>query len=266
MKRREFIAGLGAVALPLGAGAQQSTTAVIGFLHSESPGPYTAPILRAFHQGLSESGYVEGRNIAIEYRWAESRYSQLPELAADLVRRRVTVMTANGPAIQAARTATMTVPIVFFAGDDPVKLGFAASLSRPGGNLTGVSNLGVELGPKRLELLHELIPTATNFAALVNPTFPDAEAQIRGLQAAAATLSSQLHVLRASSERDFDMLFATLAERHVGGFVIATDPFFNNRATQLGALALQHAIPAVYHMHEFVTAGGLARISHTTAT
>jgi putative tryptophan/tyrosine transport system substrate-binding protein len=259
MKRREFIAGLaGVAAWPVAARAQQPKMPVIGFLHSEAPGRYTNPILRAFRQGLSESDYVEGRNVAIEYRWAESRYDRLPDLAGDLVGRGVNVIIANGPAIQAAKTATTTIPIVFFAGGDPIKLGLVTSLARPGGNLTGVSNLGTELGPKRLELLYELVPTATSFAVLVNPTYPDAAAQSEAAQAAARARSLRLDVFHASTERDFDPLFATLDERHTGGLVIVTDPFFNNRAAQLAALALRHAIPTVYHMLEFVTAGGLA--------
>ncbi len=206
----------------------------------------------------AESGHVEGRNVAIEYRWAESRYDRLPDLAGDLVGRGVNVIVANGPAIQAAKTATTTIPIVFFAGGDPIKLGLVASLAQPGGNLTGVTNLGTELGPKRLELLHELVPVATSFAVLVNPTYPDAAAQSEAAQAAARARSLRLDVFHASTERDFDSLFAALAERRVGGLVIVTDPFFNNRAAQLAALALRHAMPTVYHMLEFVTAGGLA--------
>jgi putative tryptophan/tyrosine transport system substrate-binding protein len=257
--RREFITLLGgAAAWPLSARAQQAAMPVIGFLHSEAPGRYTSPILRAFRQGLSESGHVEGRNVAIEYRWAESRYDRLPDLAGDLVGRGVNVIVANGPAIQAAKTATTTIPIVFFAGGDPIKLGLVASLAQPGGNLTGVTNLGTELGPKRLELLHELVPVATSFAVLVNPTYPDAAAQSEAAQAAARARSLRLDVFHASTERDFDSLFAALAERRVGGLVIVTDPFFNNRAAQLAALALRHAMPTVYHMLEFVTAGGLA--------
>jgi putative ABC transport system substrate-binding protein len=260
IRRRTFITLLGgaAAAWPLAARAQQSAMPVIGFLHSEAPGRYTSPILRAFRQGLSESGNVEGRNVAIEYRWAESRYDRLPDLAGDLVGRGVNVIIANGPAIQAAKTATMTIPIVFFAGGDPIKLGLVASLAQPGGNLTGVTNLGTELGPKRLELLHELVPAATSFAVLVNPTYPDAAAQSEAAQAAARARSLRLDVFHASTERDFDSLFAALAERRVGGLVIVTDPFFNNRAAQLAALALRHAMPTVYHMLEFVTAGGLA--------
>jgi putative ABC transport system substrate-binding protein len=212
--------------------------------------------LRAFRQGLSESGHVEGRNVAIEYRWAESRYDRLPNLAGDLVGRGVNVIIANGPAIQAAKTATTTVPIVFFAGGDPIKLGLVASLAQPGGNLTGVTNLGTELGPKRLELLHELVPVATSFAVLVNPTYPDAAAQSEAAQAAARARSLRLDVFHASTERDFDSLFAVLAERRVGGLVIVTDPFFNNRAAQLAALALRHAMPTVYHMLEFLAGYG----------
>ena len=258
IRRRELLVTLGgaAAAWPLAAYAQQAAMPVIGFLHSEAPGRYTSPILRAFRQGLSESGHVEGRNVAIEYRWAESRYDRLPNLAGDLVGRGVNVIIANGPAIQAAKTATTTVPIVFFAGGDPIKLGLVASLAQPGGNLTGVTNLGTELGPKRLELLHELVPVATSFAVLVNPTYPDAAAQSEAAQAAARARSLRLDVFHASTERDFDSLFAALAERRVGGLVIVTDPFFNNRAAQLAALALRHAMPTVYHMLEFLAGYG----------
>jgi putative ABC transport system substrate-binding protein len=259
IRRREFTATLGATvaAWPLVARAQQPAMPVIGFLHSESPGPY-AIHLRAFRQGLSETGHVEGRNVAIEYRWAESQYDRLPALAADLVRRRVTVITANGPAVQVAKTATATIPIVFFTGGDPVKLGLVASLARPGGNLTGVTNLGVELGPKRLELLHEVAPMATVVALFINPTNPFAEALTRDVQAAASTLGLVLHVLHANTERDFDTAFATLVQLRAGGLVILTDPFFNTRHQQLAALAIRHTIPTIYHMREFVAAGGLA--------
>jgi putative ABC transport system substrate-binding protein len=259
MKRREFVKSIGgaAIAWPVAARAQQSAMPVVGFLHSESPSLY-ASHLRAFRRGLIEMDYVEGRNVAIEYRWAESRYDRLPELAIDLVRRPVTVIVANGPAVQAAKTATATIPIVFFTAGDPVKLGLVASLNRPGGNLTGVTNLGGELGPKRLELLHELVPTATTFAVLVNPTYPDAENQTKAVQAAARALSLQLHVLHASNERDFDTVFATLPKLGSGGLVIVTDPFFNTRQGQLATLTVRHAIPTIYHMHEFVAAGGLA--------
>jgi putative ABC transport system substrate-binding protein len=259
VKRREFITLVcgAVVAWPLAARGQQPAMPVIGFLHSESPALYAAH-LRAFHQGLSEIGYVEGKNVAIEYRWAESKYNRLPELAADLVQRGVNVIAANGPAVPVAKAATATIPIVFFTGGDPVKLDLVASLSRPGGNLTGVTNLGVDLAPKRLQLLHELAPTAASVAVLVNPTFPGAGAQAEAVQSAARALSLQLHVLNASTERDFDTVFASLVELRTGGLVIVTDPFFNTRQEQLAALAVRYAIPTIYHNHEFVAAGGLA--------
>jgi putative ABC transport system substrate-binding protein len=258
MKRREFITLVGGAAAvwPIVVRAQQPAMPVIGFLYSESPDPYASQ-LRAFRQGLSETGYVVGKNVTIEYRWAESHYDRLPALAADLVRRRVTVMTANGPAALPAKAATTAIPIVFFAGVDPVKLGLVASLNRPGGNLTGVANMGGELGPKRLELLHELVPTATTIAVLLNPTTPDAETQSKAMQAAAGTLGLQLHVLRASSESDFDRVCANLLQLRAGGLVILTDPFFNSREEQLAALAVRHAVPTIYQQREFATAGGL---------
>ena len=261
--RRDFIklAGGAAATWPLAARAQQpakdAAMPVIGFLHSETPDQYV-PHLRAFRQGLGESGYVEGKNVAIEYRWAESQSDRLPALAADLVSRKVAVIATNGAAVGAAKAATATIPIVFFVGGDSVKLGLVASLARPGGNLTGVTNLGVELGPKRLELLHELAPAAAAFAVLVNPTFPGAEDQASAVQAAARSLSLQLHVLRAGTEGDLDKVFAGLGELRAGGLVVVTDPFFNTRQEQLAALALRYAMPTVYHNHEFVAAGGLA--------
>jgi putative ABC transport system substrate-binding protein len=261
MRRREFIAALGgtAVAWPHSSRAQQPAMPVIGFLGSASPDLW-ADRLRAFRQGLSEIGYVEGRNVAIEYRWAEGRNDRLPELAADLVRRQVAVIAVLGgtAAALAAKEATTTIPIVLFSAGDPVNLGLVASLNQPGGNITGVSDLSAELGPKRLELLHELVPTTTTIALLVNPTNPAiAETQSRDLQAAARTLGLQLHVLHASTERDFDRVFATLAQLRAGALVIGLDGFFTNRMEQLAALTVRHAVPTIYANREFAAAGGL---------
>ena len=259
MIRREFITLLGgaAAAWPLTARAQQPMP-VIGFLSSESPDLW-ADRLRVFRQGLSETGYVEGRNVAIEYRWAQGQYDRLPAMAADLARRQVAVISVLGstPGALAAKAATTTIPVVFWSGSDPVAFGIVASLSRPGGNLTGVVNLGVELGPKRLELLRELVPAATVVALLVNPTNLIAEAESRSMQAAAAALGLQLHVLDASNERDFDTVFAKLLQLHASALVIAPDGLFTSRSEQLAALALRHAVPTIYQYREFVAAGGL---------
>jgi putative tryptophan/tyrosine transport system substrate-binding protein len=259
--RRELIAGLcgGAAAWPLAAQAQQPAMPVIGYLGSESADLF-AGRLRAFHQGLSETGYVEGKNVAVEYRWAENQRDRFPGLLADLVDREVTVIVAvtGTPPALAAKAATTTIPIVFVTGGDPVALGLVTSLNRPGGNLTGVSTLTVELGPKQLEVLRELVPTATIIALLVNPTNPtNAEALSRDLQAAARTLGLQLHVLHASTERDFDAVFASLPRLRAGALVIGSDPFFNSRRQQLVTLASRHAMPTMYPFREYVTVGGL---------
>ena len=232
---------------------------VIGFLSSASPASY-AIRLRAFRQGLNEAGYVEGQNVAIEYRWADGQNDRLPALAADLVHSQVDVIVAGGgtPAAVAAKTATATIPIVFAVGGDPVKMGLVASLNRPGGNLTGISALNVEMGPKRLELLHQVVPTATIIAFLVNPTSPTlAEAQSRELQAAARTLGLELHVLNASNDRDFATVFATMVQLRAGALVIGADTFFTSRSRQLAKLTVDHAVPAIYEFREFTTAGGL---------
>jgi ABC-type uncharacterized transport system substrate-binding protein len=208
---------------------------------------------------LKETGYIEGQNVAIEYRWAHGQNDKLPILAADLVRRQVAVIGATTtPAALAAKAASATIPIVFFVAGDPVELGLVASLHRPGGNLTGTTTLTLEVGPKRLELLHEMIPTASVIALLVNPTSPNlAEAQARDLQTAARTLGLQIHVLQASTDRDFDAIFANLAQLGAGGLVISSDSFFFSRSEQLAALAARHAVPAIYPFREHASAGGL---------
>jgi putative tryptophan/tyrosine transport system substrate-binding protein len=256
MRRREFMTLIGgAAAWPLVARAQQSATPVIGFLHSGSASPPHA----GFRQGLNDAGYRDGRNVVIEYRYAEGQYDRLPALAADLVRRQVVVLGASGGVHTplAAKAATATIPIVFAIGSDPVKFGLVASLNRPGGNVTGVSFFTAELEPKRLGLLHELVPRLDAVAALVNPTNANAENQTRELKEAARTLRLQLHILNASGERDFDAAFASLIQLRAGGLVVASDPFFFGRRQQLIALAAHHAVPAIYEWREFAEAGGL---------
>jgi putative ABC transport system substrate-binding protein len=260
MRRREFIRFLGGAATvwPMGARAQQVALPVIGFLHGESPGP-NASVVAAFQQGLGETGYVVGRNVAIEFRWAEGRYDRLPALAADLVRRQVTVIAANGRAADTAKTATATIPIVFATAGDPIQLGRVAGLNRPGGNLTGATTLGGELAPKRLELLHELVPTATIMGLLVSP---DRSARTGPpLQMAARSLGIELHVLHASTERDFDAAFATLLQLRAGGLVIAAEANFTNWSEELAALALRHSMPTIFQFREFAAAGGLVSYS-----
>jgi len=260
MRRRAFIKLLGgaATAWPLAARAQQPATPVIGFLSSALP-DRDAGRLRAFRQGLAETGYVEGRNVAIEYRWAEEQNDRLPALAADLIRRQVAVIATAGDVLGAiaAKSATTTIPIVFTTGRDPVEIGLVPSLNRPGGNLTGVATLGAELEPKRLELLHEAIPAATIIGALVNPASRNAELLSRDLRAAARTLGLELHILNAGTEGDFDSVFADLVRLRAGGLVIATDALFISRSEQVAALALRHAVPAIFQFRAFAAAGGL---------
>jgi len=256
MKRREFIALVGGVATwPLAARAQQP---VIGFLGSASPNEY-AIRLGAFRQGLKEAGYVEGQNVAIEYRWAEDQYNRLPALAAELVHRQVAVIVAGGgtPSAMAAKAATATIPIVFAVAVDPVKVGLVTSLNKPSGNLTGVTNLNVDVAQKRLELMHELQPTAATIAVLINPTSVLAEPFLQAVEPAARALGLKLHILNASTDRELDTVFATLAQLRASALVVSTDIFFNTRAEQLAALSLRHAVPTIYAYRPFVAAGGL---------
>jgi putative ABC transport system substrate-binding protein len=260
MRRREFVLALGgaAAAWPLAARAQQPVMPVIGFLNPASPQGY-ARSLSAFLKGLGETGYVDGHNVAIEYRWTEGRNDRLPVMVADLVHRQVAVIAATSTtAALAAKAATTTIPIVFEMGDDPVRLGLVASLNRPGGNVTGVTQTNVEVAPKRLQLLHELVPSASVMALLVNPADPTiAETTTKEMQAAAHTLGLQLHVLNASTERDFDAVFAKLIQLRAGGLVIGGGPFLIARQEQLAALTVRHAVPAIFQYREFAMAGGL---------
>jgi putative ABC transport system substrate-binding protein len=270
MKRREFSTLLGAAATastvwpPLS--AQQKATPLIGYLANGAPDPPAGGmgLVAAFHEGLKETGYVEGQNVAIEYRWAEGHFDRLPAFAADLVGRKVDVIAATGdPAAHAAKNATSTIPIVFIAGDDPVMQGLVASLARPGGNLTGVSFLIVELNPKRFELLRELVPQAGVVALLVNPRVPVLEHIVTEAQQAARAKGMQLHILKASTESEIDAAFDALVQRQAGALFVATDPLFLMRREQIVALAARHAVPAIYEFRQFATAGGL--ISYGTS-
>ena len=259
MKRRAFIAALGIAATwPLVAQAQQAAVPVIGFLGAEAYEPWTERV-EEFRQGLSETGFVEGKNVAIEYRWAKGQLGQLPMLAAELVRRDVAVIVAPGaaPAALAAQAATKTIPIVFETAGDPVRLGLVASLNRPGANVTGITSLGVEVVPKRLQLLRELIPTLTSVAVLANPTNPITEGNLRVLDAGANKQQVRLHVLDATTENDFDGAFARMAQLQAGALLIVPDSFLTSRRATLGALAVRHGVPAIYQYRSFVTAGGL---------
>jgi ABC-type uncharacterized transport system substrate-binding protein len=257
MRRRDFITLLGgtAAAWPLAARTQQQPVPVIGFLSGASS---NAPYLTGFRQGLKEVGYTEGQNVAIEYRWAEGQYDRLPALAADLVDRQVTLIVANTPAVRAAQAATKTIPIVFLSGIDPVAFGFVASLNRPGGNVTGVASLVDEIAAKRLELLHELLPTTTMIGVLANLSNPNAATFARDVQAAAGVLGLTVLILYAGSEGEIDTAFATFAQQQVGALLVINDPFFNSRNDYLVAQASHHSLPAISPWREFVMAGGLA--------
>jgi putative ABC transport system substrate-binding protein len=258
MTRRELMLLLGgAMIAPRALRAQQKTMPVIGYLGNTSPGT-AAAFVAALRQGLSENGYIEGQNLAIEYRWAEGRYDRLPALAADLVDRKVDVIVASaGTGIAAAKGGTSTIPIVFFGGGDLVAAGLVASLARPGGNLTGFSIFGRELNPKRLDLVSQVVPQAGVIALLVNPNGPSAELTMRDVQEAASAKGMQLHILKAGTESEIDAAFVTLAQLRVGALVVGSDPFFNSRREQLVALAARHAVPAIYEWREFAEAGGL---------
>jgi putative ABC transport system substrate-binding protein len=264
MIRRKFIALLGgaAAAWPLAARAQQGAMPRIGFLNGGSAWEY-APMVATFRDGLRETDIFEGQNLLVEYRWAEGHYERLPTMAADLIRQQAALIAVNGPAVLPVKAATATIPIVFATAVDPVELGIVASLNRPGGNVTGITSLGLEVGSRRLELMHELVRTAI-IVALVNPTYIGAAAQTRDLLAAARTLGVQLHILHASAERDFDPVFAKLIELRAGALVIASDTFFTSRSQELAALALRHAMPTIFHDRVFVAAGGLMSYGGST--
>jgi putative ABC transport system substrate-binding protein len=260
MRRREFITLLGgtAVTWPFAAGGQQSTMPVIGYLHSVSSVPYTQ-LVAAFRQGLKETGYVEGENVAIEFRWAEGHYDRLPALAADLVSRHVAVIVAQGgdPPSLAAKSATSTIPIVFTSSTDPIKLGLVDSLNRPGGNATGFWAFTSLLGTKRLELMRQLLQADASIAVLVNPNNPNADVDAAELQNAARTLGQSISLVRAGTETEIDEVFETLGERRVSALLVNTDPFFLARRDQFTSLAARHTLPAMYSQREFVAAGGL---------
>jgi len=259
VRRREFIVLLGgaAAAWPLAARAQQSAMPVIGFLGAGARGPLRQQIA-AFHEGLKESGYVEGQNVAVEYRFAEGQFGRFPAFASDLVRRQVAVLfVASNAGALAATQATRTIPIVFIAGDDPVASGLVPSLNRPGGNLTGVYQFAAGLEAKRLGLLHEMVPRATVIAVLVNPNYSGAEDQLREVEEAAASLGVQLVIVRANVESDFDAAFSTLVQQRATALLVCASPFFNARRQQLVVLATRHALPAIYEWREFAETGGL---------
>src|SRR5262245_45430682 len=258
MRRREFITVFGGAALawPLDAHGQQAALPVIGFLNGGTPEGYT-DMVAAFKPGLKELGYVVGENVAIEYRWVRGQYDRLPAMAAELVNRKVAVIVGNSTPALVAKATTSTIPIVFIAPGDPIESGLVSSMNRPGGNLTGVSSLAAELGPKRLQLLHELLPTATIMAALVNPKGRNAENQSRDLKAAATTLGMQLHIVHASGEGDLDQALATAFRLGAAGLVISADPLFNASAERLAPLSVRHRGPASYQYPEFGAAGAL---------
>ena len=259
LRRREFITLVGgAAAWPMTVRAQQQAMQVVGFLHSASPGPY-ARMVAAFREGLKDMGQVEGRNVAIEFRWAEGDADRLPSLAKELVARQVAVIAAVGGNVSAlaAKAASSTIPIIFNTGGDPIKSGLVTSFNRPTGNVTGVSFFGVALGQKRFELIRALVPSATIMGILVNPEFPDTTLELNEVQTAAAASGQTLHVFSAATVPDIETAFETLVHQQIGALVVSSDPFFNSRRDQLVALSARHAVPTIYQLREFAAAGGL---------
>jgi putative ABC transport system substrate-binding protein len=259
MKRRTFIAGLGsAAAWPVVARAQQAAMPVVGYLGAQSAEVDYKTVTVPFLQGLKEAGYVEGQNVAVEYRWAENQLDRLPALAAELVRRRVAVIVTSGSvAAVAAKAATTTIPVVFNTGGDPVAMGLVASLNRPGANVTGSANLGAELAPKQLQLLQEVFPNASRFGVLANPDSATTQSYIAELQAAARALDRQLVIVNGRTESDLEMAFASFSQQHVGAVLVGNGAYFNRRPEQIAALAARHALPAIHAEREFALAGGL---------
>jgi putative tryptophan/tyrosine transport system substrate-binding protein len=256
VRRREFITLLGAAAAwPVAARAQQPAMPVIGFLRSTPAKPF-AHILAAFRQGLNETGFVEGQNVAVEQRWADNQLDQLPALAVDLVRRQAGVIVCNGPAVEAARSAAATIPIVFVIGGDPVALGLVTSLNRPGGNLTGLTFFGNRLGAKRVEMLRELVPGTSVIAALIDPNFPEAVVESREVEEACRTIGQKIVLVNAANEREFDAAFTSIIQAGAGALLVIGSPFFTSKNQTLVALSARHAIPAIYDLRDYVAAGG----------
>jgi putative tryptophan/tyrosine transport system substrate-binding protein len=264
VRRREFIRVFGsmAAAWPLTTRAQQAAMPVIGFLRSTPAEPF-AHIVAAFRQGLNEAGFIEGQNVTVEQRWADNQLDQLPGLAADLVRRRAAVIVGNAPAVEAARSVAATIPIVFVIGGDPVALGLVTSLNRPGGNLTGLTFFGNRLSAKRVEMLHELVPGTSVIAALIDPNFPEATAELPEVQEAGRTIGQKVVPVNAGSEREFDAAFTHIVQAGAGALVVIGSPFFTSKSRTLVALAARYAIPAIYDVRDYVAAGGL--ISYSTS-
>jgi len=262
MRRREFITLVvgAAVARPLSARAQQPAMPTIGFLRSSPAGPF-AHLVAAFRQGLSETGFVEGQNVAVEQRWADNQIDRLPGLAADLVRRQVAVIVGNGPAVEAARSATTTIPIVFVIGDDPVRYGLVASLNRPDGNLTGLTFFGNRLGAKRVEMLLELVPGARIIAVLIDPNFAASVNELREVEEAGRTIGRKIVAVKAENEREFDGAFTRIVQAGAGALVVSGSPSFTSESRTLVALAARHAIPAIYDVRDYAAAGGLISYS-----